>query len=217
MTDLIDLLERFNRKERFFLIRQAVGKNEFPLSDVFRKELECKIGVQIPSNAFVAMDYHLDWVAASLRAYQQQIPIDKIACEVFPNSGEKKVVMGNQQDIDLLIAFHGIDCIYHLVFLEAKGYGAWDSKQMRGKADRLKKLFGDDGSQSNVKSHFCLTSPRQPNKNLKNDNWPEWMRQDGTPHWLELCLPSERRRVTRYDPDKEKPSEEGKFFKIVKA
>ena len=70
--------------------------------------------------------------------------MDEALCEAFSNAGDEKVVMGNQQDIDFLIAFKA-NGYCHLVFLEAKGYGSWDSDQMRKKAIRLEKLFGDDG------------------------------------------------------------------------
>ena len=70
MPDLIEVLEQFNRKERFFLIGQALGNEDFPLSKSFRKALGEEIGIDIPRGAFAAMDYHLDWIAASLRAYQ---------------------------------------------------------------------------------------------------------------------------------------------------
>ena len=46
MPGLIELLESFNRKERFFLISQAVG--EFQLSDNFGRELAKAIKVDVP-------------------------------------------------------------------------------------------------------------------------------------------------------------------------
>ena len=69
MIHLIELLESFNRKERYFLIRQAVGG--FKLSDEFRRELGNATGLAIPQDAFAAMDYHLDWLTAALHAYER--------------------------------------------------------------------------------------------------------------------------------------------------
>ena len=63
MSDLLELLESFNRKERFFLVSQAVGR--FQLSDDFRRELGEEINLKIPRGAFTAMDYHLDWLTAA--------------------------------------------------------------------------------------------------------------------------------------------------------
>ena len=56
MSALIELLESFNRKERFFLIRQAPG--DFRLSDQFREELGKTVDVEIPADVFVVMDCH---------------------------------------------------------------------------------------------------------------------------------------------------------------
>ena len=71
MTDLIKILESFNRKERFFLLAQALGCSNsgepaFSLSDSFRTQLNANIDVAIPLKVFVAMDYHLDWLQAAL-------------------------------------------------------------------------------------------------------------------------------------------------------
>ena len=46
MPDLIKLLESFNRKERFFLIKQALGN--FQLSDKFKRELGDATNLAIP-------------------------------------------------------------------------------------------------------------------------------------------------------------------------
>ena len=48
MPTLINLLERFNRKEGFFLIRQALGKKDFSLADDFRTKLGSHLRVPIP-------------------------------------------------------------------------------------------------------------------------------------------------------------------------
>ena len=206
MSDLIELLSQFNRKERFFLIGQALGNKDFSLSKSFRKDLSDKIGIEIPHGAFAAMDYHLDWIAASLRAYQEGDPIDR----PFPNSDQ--VVKGTQQDTDLLIAFKAGE-IYHLVLLEAKGYSPWDNKQMREKAQRLKKLFGQDGRkhQPDVKPHFCLMSSRTSER-LESDCWPAWMKD----HWLTLNLDYPRLEVTLCD-FKGKSLAKGDHFCIKKV
>ena len=231
MSDLVKLLKRFNRKERFFLIRQALDlpQNEFRLSEDFRKKLGRKIGlddigVEIPCDAFAAMDYHLDWVTASVAAFCQES-----VAEIFCN--QDKAVTGTQEDIDFLIAFQA-QGDYHLVFLEAKayaskGYASWGSQQFKdqvnSKIERLERIFGPDGgNHSKIKPHFCLVSharPEIPTTDAWTASWPKWMKSKDTkqPYWLKLCLPSDRWRVTRYDPAKRKPSQQGKHFKIVKA
>ena len=130
MTNLIEILESFNRKERFFLIQEAAGEETFSLSEDYRQKLADAIGVdKIPCCAFVAMDYHLDWLHASLL----------LACgkadEEEPFCNDIGVSTGNQQDIDLLVAFNSEE-VYHLILVEAKAYSSWDSKQLAQKTER---------------------------------------------------------------------------------
>ena len=199
MSVLIDLLEQFNRKERFFLIREALdlGEGEFQLSEEFRKKLGREIGldVEIPPHAFVAMDYHLDWIAASVAKFRDP------ECKTFlkPDEQARKVT---QRDVDLLITFKSdADGCYRLIFLEAKGYNYWDNGQMKSKAVQLKKIFGQFGEDNQgVKPYFCLVSQSEPT-NLKTDGWPDWMWKkckEGTErfYWLKLCLPGCRLKVT---------------------
>ena len=189
MLDLIDLLEQFNRKERFFLVLKAMDEAEFPLPSNFRSEVGSRIGVRIPCDVFAATDYHIDWIAASVGAYRRQ-SIDG----VFPNSGDDKVVMATNQDIDFLIAFK-VEEFYHLIFLEAKGYEKWDIDQLISKANRLKRIFREseqerrhDSRLKTVKPHFCLISPEwsPPPRDTQIDIWSAW---------LKLDLPLERHEV----------------------
>ena len=66
MATLLEYLESFNRKERFFLVGEALGNPAFRLSSDFRTRLGAVFGLAIPNDALVAMDYHLDWIYASL-------------------------------------------------------------------------------------------------------------------------------------------------------
>ncbi len=67
MADLITLLRQLNRKERYYLVAQALGIREFRLGDDFRGQLAAVVGREIPQDAFVAMDYHLNWLHALRR------------------------------------------------------------------------------------------------------------------------------------------------------
>ena len=208
MLDLIGLLESFNRKERFFLINQALGN--FQLSDKFRGELGEAISLTIPSDALTAMDYHLDWLTAALHAHERG-NVD----EVFHNR-HQRVIEGGNLDTDLLVAFKD-DRGYHIVLLEAKGATGWTNDQMGSKADRLKRIFGNEGNRyPGVVPHYCLASPRPPQQ-LKAGEWPPWMRKyDGSYFWLELDFPRERNTVTRCDADG-KSSKQGQHFRIKRV
>ena len=63
---LIDNLKSFNRKERFYLIGQMLGNPEFRMDDKQLDKISKLIEVKIPREYFAAMDYHLDWIYASL-------------------------------------------------------------------------------------------------------------------------------------------------------
>ena len=95
--DLIELLDQFNRKERYFLICDALGLDKFSLSEEFCKRLEFMLGVTIPTDAQVWMDYHLDWLAAAVVKWHEPSESD-----VYSNTD---LVRGSQQDVDLLVAF----------------------------------------------------------------------------------------------------------------
>ncbi len=214
-SDLIQLLKLFNRKERFFLIGEALGKKNFDLSGDFRGRLQAAIGLKesIPAGAFAAMDYHIDWIAAALTAYATGNINQAFANE---ESCGKKLVMGNQEDVDLLVCFKGKDGNYNLIFLEAKGYTSWNSRQMTSKVNRLRLIFGCKGDLiSGVKPIYCLASQNCPQK-LDCSGWPDWwLNEDKSPYWLKLPLPDTRLRVTRWDADACRPSQNGRHFRIL--
>lgn len=212
-TDLIELLSRFNRKERFFLVGNALGKEDFSLSCGFRKRLQYAVGLDesIPAHAFAAMDYHLDWIAAALTAFAEGGKE-----EVFENCeiDGTKLVMGNQEDVDFLVCFKGEEGNYNLIMLEAKATSSWSSGQMESKMKRLRRIFGDtENCIDKIKPKFCLTSPRPP-RGLKYKEWPEWCLCDGKPYWLELPLPNGGLSVTRWDAGACKRSKDGQHFKV---
>lgn len=207
MPDLIELLESFNRKERFFLISQALGN--FQMSDHFRRELGKTVSIEIPAGSFTAMDYHLDWLTAALVAHGAGNK-----GELFDNPGQQ-TIHGTQEDIDLLVAFRA-ESLYHIILVEAKGDTGWTNKQMRSKANRLTQIFGlNGGKYADVHPHICLTSPKKPSQRLKDGEWPAWMRKGGNSfNWLELNFPGNRRIVTRCDADRN-PSAQGQYFRIT--
>ena len=207
MTDLLKILESFNRKERFFLIAQALGCSSsgepaFSLSDSLRDQLEAKIDVAIPLEpelVFVAMDYHLDWLQAALTlAHASQGEKSK-----FSNEGEEgPVIEGTPEDVDLLVAFKAGET-FHLILVEAKAYSGWTNKQLSSKADRLRTIFGEDGKKwCDVQPYFWAMGPKE-SKGLETELLPKWMLDnDDKLQWLPLQLPKGKRRVvSRCDRD----------------
>ena len=221
MTDLICILESFNRKERYFLLCEALGlERGFALSENFQGSLNRALGIDVPRSAYVAMDYHLDWLAASLVLYKSGKPEGSFPNPEEPiNDDPARLIRGNQEDVDLLVAFPcGSEKKYHIVMIEAKGYTGWDPKQLQSKARRLKHIFGDPRSKyKNVVPHFLTLSPSGPEKFPSVEKWPDWMSggDEGNPIHLELLLAgSTRRKVERWNPDANKPDKRGSHIRV---
>lgn len=196
---LINNLKAFNRKERFILLHKALGFSDqsFRLGDAFRAELSESLGiVEIPSDALVVMDYHLDWLqmAMYLTANPNQRPSGLIH-----NPPEDYLVKGTQQDIDLLVAFERKRKT-HVILVEAKGDTAWDNDQMELKADRLNHIFSEGRpGRDTVEPHFVIMSPKE-SKNEKFKATLDGMNlSDNGPIWLPLSLPNGLVKVTRCD------------------
>ena len=91
------------------------------LDDGFRKRLGDCIGVDVPECAFLAMDYHLDWIQIAFHL-DASPDIDPGRPFPKPDFGD---INRDQEDIDLLVAFKGKDAgraVTHLVLIEAKAY-----------------------------------------------------------------------------------------------
>lgn len=80
MPNVIDHLKSFNRKERFLLLCEALGfdSQTFCLHEDFVEKLSGCIGHQVPSNAYVVMDYHLDWLQMALYLASEPFPPDPV-------------------------------------------------------------------------------------------------------------------------------------------
>ena len=204
MSTLIDHLRSFNRKERFILLHEALGEDTFTLDEGFRARLGASIGVPVPADAYVAMDYHLDWLQMALYLAATPAPPSPI-----PNSD---LFRANQEDADLLVAFDQ-DATTHVVLLEAKMETGWTNKQLHSKAQRLRLIFGSDRPGVDLATpHFVLASPKKSER-IRTDTWPEWMTRDGVPLWMKLPRPPGLREVTRCTPGG-KVSALGLFLRI---
>jgi len=201
MDNLITILKSLNRKERFFLIADALGNQDFQLGDGFRTELGSAAKVEIPSDAWVAMDYHLDWLSAALHVCAEELP----PATPWKNSSvvegtNLEVVKGNQEDVDLIVGFDTPDGTT-LILIEAKMDTAWSNTQMKSKVQRIKAMFGQDGfKRSGVTPILVLTSPTKP-RDLKTTTWPEWMAPGGEWRWMPMKVAEGRTRLYRCNAD----------------
>ena len=190
-SNLIKYLRQFNRKERFILLSKVCGT--FRIDPSFARCLEkcLKLPRAIPCDAFVAMDYHLDWLQMALYFDKKGLP-DNALCN--KKKSGSRLFEANQQDIDTLIAFCH-DGSTHLILIEAKADTAWDWKQLESKSERIKQIFGKKGTNySSVCPWFVLMSPKEPS-DWKDKDWlPQWMRRGV---WLKLALDEGVLKATR--------------------
>ncbi len=189
MKRLIDNLQSFNSKERFFLIGHILGNTNFTPSEVFKKQIKDVLGLKIPDELFAAMDYHLDWLYGSLYLAFN----NGSEAQIFSNSD--RLIKGQQEDVDFIIAFLE-DTSCHIILIEAKGVGGWTNKQMNSKAERFEGIFGPDGKRwLGVNPHFLVLSPRQSNR-LNTSSWPTWMTINGKAAWTKLPVSAGLRKIT---------------------
>lgn len=160
---LVDWLKRYDRKERNWLIRDALGSP--PLSDAFRQKLRTALSdrgydLRIPANAWWAIDFHLDWLIAALSSRGD-------TGAIYENDGS---IRGSQEDIDLIIAFENI-----AILVEAKGTGSWSNSQLESKLKRIGALRtvgeGQLALAGDAKLLFVLASPGEPKKLGEHPGW----------------------------------------------
>ena len=207
MQNIIEYLKDFNSKERFFLAGQILGNPSFIPSSEFREKLSDLLGISIPADALSAMDYHIDWLYASLNLAK-----DNDLSKIYPNVN--RFIKAQQEDIDWLIAFKA-QSEYHLVLIEAKGVTGWTNKQMTSKAKRFADIFGKQGnSWPGVVPHFVMMSSSQ-SKGIKFEKWPQWMAPNGKIKWLELPIPEYLIHVYRCN-EQGHESKDGQSWKVKK-
>ncbi len=203
MSGLIEHLRSFNRKERFILLREVLGSDT--LGDVFRRRLADCTGVAVPADAFVAMDYHLDWLQMALYLAATPSPPERISND--------QLVSGNQEDADLLVAFD-VDSTTHVVLIEAKVETNWTNRQLNSKAGRLSRIFGEGRPGVHLATpHYVLASPEPPPPGISAAEWPEWMKPRGEPVWMELERPAGLKKPTRCTA-RGRTSHRGRFVRI---
>lgn len=208
MEGLIERFQAFNRRERFFVVGWALDNPTFRIGGKFRQQFAADIGIDIPADAFCAMDFPMDWIVGCLWVTKEE----RASYSVL-ETGE---VNRNNEDVDLLIAYEE-DHKTNLLMIEAKGVTGWKNRQLRHKAERLGRIFGTGDPPDlwpAVRPRFVLASPEK-SAQIDVTEWPGWMKRDGEPRWwLRLELPPELRKIVRCDEDGRRNAE-GQFWKVV--
>lgn len=188
MPSLLDAMGAFNRRERFILVGWALDRLTFPLGHEFRDELSKVIGMHppLPSDAYVTMDYNLNWLCGALM-WSQGLVDEEEPRLYDPHDG---VELGDNSDSDLVVAF-ARGSKTHVVLLEAKGFMKWDVPVLKHKAGRLKEIFGESGDRfPDVVPYWVLISPMPPSEKANwTDDLAEWMLDPDTGEPRHLLLP----------------------------
>jgi hypothetical protein len=224
--DLVQALSQFNRKERYWLLRNALGhypsQSEVPvaplLSDGFCTRLEEHLKCKIPVTAWWAMDYHLDWLYAAtqrLKNQNKELPSNEL------DRDGNRAVQGNQEDIDFVIAFDKT-----LILIEVKGDTSWSNEQLSSKKFRLEFIFDGFGADFKPlagidKAIYLLMSPEKINwkkdqdtqKGLSFKSLPRGVSSENV--WLPLVMSDDLFKVKRCT-DKGLISRSGEYWKVEK-
>ncbi|QZA80683.1 hypothetical protein [Deefgea piscis] len=220
-NNLVEVLKKFNRKERYWLINNALDNPSLGKTFIGRLSVALSAErVEIPLDAWWAMDYHIDWLVGAFYTLRHG---EKSLNRVFSNhKTEPPLIAGTQQDIDFIIAFHNT-----LILIEAKGEGSWSGKQLPEKISRLNRLLGnqqdDDGkfwsfNELNLKVFFVLMSPDNPSYPLEDGCC--WELKDGKNlNWIQLTMseqgePASFLKVIRCKDEEGTTGNEGTHFKI---
>jgi len=171
----IDCLALFNRKERYWLLKNALGVGKdlhLPLSDGFWKRVksygEFPPGLKA-KDIWWAMDYHFDWIAGAVRLFRNEAVSEPLALD-------GKLITGTQEDVDLLLAYGN-----KLLLIEAKVDSQFDSDQFERKIKRFKAL--EKYAKGDVEFKWLYMTAKS--KNLKLDG-------EKTPHCHLEILPPRR-------------------------
>src|SRR6266853_2568681 len=189
MSKLVQILDRFNRKERFCLLSDAlidpadeltkavdtIGRPFRPLNQRFRSNLKdaLELKSEIPEGSWWAFDYHLDWLFAALEIAHKCSQVEELDRKfVAPprrqQPRDRSKVYSNDgrfkfniEDCDLIVAYDD-----NIILVEAK-VGFWDNSQLQSK------LVGRLGRIDRNNLHYVLASPKPP-VNVITDGWPKW-------------------------------------------
>jgi len=167
---LVSYLPKFNRKERYYLIRQVLDAENpyaFDFGLLFKSEIEDMLGLRFGQQLMTAVDYHLDWIHACLYLARNGLNLDELPPTLGRRAVDHSDISGTQEDIDMLATFAKPEKDFvHMLMIEAKGTGSWDQKQLKSKVKRFKTLFAEENLCANgrqfVQVYFVFISPEKP-------------------------------------------------------
>lgn len=194
VSDLTECLERFNRKERYWLIRNALGDPGAPmlLAPSFLKTLREKTKLEIPDDAWWAIDYHIDWLFGALQCFLRR---DE------KGAYHADLLTGSQEDFDFVVAYDRT-----LILIEAKATGPWRTVQCESKFERLDRLEKTLLKECGLTVKTLVLSPTPPPE--KFAGMSECLGRAFS-NWIELSMDGQREHFTvlKRVPGAVKPTE----------
>lgn len=202
------MLRRFNRRERQILFEWAYGSRL--TGSHLREAMEDHLGLSepIPDDAYVAVDYPLDWLVAALATFSESL----YPGESLPPRWAS-LVAHSPEDVDLLISYRQ-GTLERLILAEAKAFTSWNGRQLRSKARRLKAIFGDGGDRiTGVDPRWVMVAPKSSPPALNMTRWPTWMKVTSI---LQLPQPDLGRwGLQRWDATSKSPSAKGDALRLI--
>lgn len=223
---LVRCLEAFNRTERYWLIRNALGdpKQALNLSNDFRERLETLLDLPIPENAWWGIDYHIDSLFSALvldcvgTEHTERLANPE-STSLLGTAG-RRLIRGTQEDFDFVLAFDRT-----ILLIEAKGVTNWGKAQRASKSQRLREWAAAANEVASfsptvpkpISFYMILASPNPPPDDAKELHWPDFVKLDGElPYFLELdfsSAPDEFRVPIRCD-ENGRVSAAGRHWKL---
>lgn len=217
-SEVIQNFHAFNRKERDRLIKFALCSGEHPHHWIsvglwrLVRPSNSKLPRPKREHMFVGMDYHLNWIYAALFATtcdNDELKRGIQNCWTFTNDQSKEEpIQGNQQDVDLLVAWHdGNRSNLNITLIEAKLDSGWLEDQFTAKLDRIKNIVMEAQHVGiRVECSLILLSPTKPPEGKAFGRLP---RQESNILIRHETLPTHKtQKVTR-------DSSKGEYWKLV--
>jgi hypothetical protein len=195
MPTLQSFLMSFDRKERHALLNTIFKNNISIFSQHFLDSLASECGINLPKDYIWFIDYHIDWIEASIFCYLCKTSLDKKV--IFARNGNDTypefTLNFTQQDVDFLI-YYQTQGRENFILVEAKYTMDWNDKQFQEKNTRFAKILKnykalniEFGSNTDINFYYIFMSPKRPRQLEKFEDWK----------WIELPQEQQLYSVSR--------------------
>lgn len=219
--DPLDILARIAPRKRRRMLSLFFGSSRIVPSAGFLKTLAAEIPelaadlAAAGDDLFYAIDVELDAIYAAFTAVEAEGVAGATDPAAAPVDDRRGMLEMDGMCADAVLGFRAKDGTTSLVLFSAKVSGKWSGRRFRRLSDRLRRVFGEDGSAlPGVRPRFAALGPERPGP-VQTAAWPGWMRRDdGTAAWMQLDKSKEELRVVRCDR-RGRPRRIGEFWRLA--